>query len=199
MKTFCGVAFNDADYKLTRYSRSSGRNVQVWTCPFYVKWSHMISRCYGAKTLERCPTYKGCTVAPEWLVFSSFKAWMELQDWQNKSIDKDILVPGNKVYGPDTCAFVSARVNTFLTESNSSQGEFPVGATFHKASGKFRAQGWSVKTGARKHLGLFPTAKEAHEAWLSAKLEQAKVLASQQSDIRVAKALIARFENYGKF
>lgn len=136
----------------------------------------------------------GCFVADEWLYFSRFKAWMETQDWQGKQLDKDILVQGNKVYSADFCVFVDKKVNTFITEKKSNKGEFPAGVDFHK--GKYRSQGRSVQTGKQEHLGCYDTPEEAHQVWLNFKLQQAVILADQQTDERVAKALIDRYENY---
>lgn len=43
-----------------------------------------------------------------------------------------------------------------------------LGAAFHKASGKFRAR-IGLPDGKQKHIGLFATAQEAHEAYVAAK------------------------------
>ena len=65
--------------------------------------------------LERRPAYKDVVVRQEWLTFSNFKRWMEKQDWEGKQLDKDIIVLGNKVYSPETCAFVLGVTNGFIT------------------------------------------------------------------------------------
>jgi hypothetical protein len=55
----------------------------------------------------------------------------------------------------------------------------------------------TIKVGSgTKHLGYFSTPEEAHQAWLKAKIELAKELAAEQTDPRIAKALINRYENY---
>ena len=87
----------------------------------------MLARCYSAKFQEHCPTYTGCTVAEDWLKFSNFKDWMEKQQWEGKQLDKDILFEGNKVYGPDTCVFVSPMVNTFTIDSGAARGKWLIG------------------------------------------------------------------------
>lgn len=119
------------------------------------------------------------------------------QDWEGKELDKDILFPGNKIYGPDTCVFVDARVNTFMGEKKSTTEGSLIGVTFDKNSGKYKAECQSVELG-RKHLGLFSDPEAAHQAWLAYKLKQAYIIAAQQTDERVAKALIYRYENYEK-
>lgn len=46
----------------------------------------------------------------------------------------------------------------------------------------------------REYLGVFPTAEEAGNKWLDRKREHAILLASMQSDVRIADALINRFK-----
>ena len=196
-----GVGINDADYVtqvMETISYIDGKQKQklVWVCPFYRKWSDMLGRCYSQKCQVKYPTYQGCYVTKEWLTFSTFRVWMAQQNWEGRELDKDILFPGNKVYSPDTCVFVDQKVNSFILENTASRGEWPIGVDFHKPCGKFQARCWSVTTGKREYLGLFKTPEEAHAAWLTFKLEQAYILAAEQSDERVAKALIDKYENF---
>ena len=199
-KLVCGVGINDADYvaeKRKRIIHENGKQKQklVWICPFYSRWRVMIQRCYSVKYQEKFPTYKGCFVCEEWLTFSKFRQWMQNQDWGGKQLDKDILVPGNKVYSPDTCVFIEKRVNAFLTESTASRGQHLIGASLDKTANKFEAT-CSIGMGKNKRLGRFNTEIEAHLAWLKCKQEVARQLAAEQTDPRVAKALIERYENY---
>lgn len=192
---------NDVDYAVQRketigYLDGKQKRKLVWMCPFYSKWTNMLRRCYSKQYQSRYPTYKDCTVITEWSLFSTFKAWMETQDWECKQLDKDILFPNNKIYSPETCVFVDARANSFIIESDATRGEWPIGVYFDKREGKFKAQCRSVITRKQEHLGYFTTPEEAHQAWLSFKLEQAYLLASEQSDKRIAKALIDKYKNY---
>lgn len=77
----------------------------------YQLWHGMMSRCYDEKKHRRQPTYKGCTVDPRWFNFQVFAAWWEDNYIEGYELDKDIKVDGNKVYGPDTCMFVSCQKN----------------------------------------------------------------------------------------
>lgn len=74
-------------------------------------WRAMLSRCYSPDYQERNPTYKGCTVVEEWHNFQNFAKWFDDSYIEGYHLDKDIKVEGNKVYGPDTCMFVSSYVN----------------------------------------------------------------------------------------
>lgn len=198
-KLVCGVGWNDADYQITEQQVTideyGGKKKITWMCPFYWKWKSMLQRCYSPKLQEIRPTYVGCCVCEEWLTFSNFKAWMEVQDWEGKQLDKDLLTPGNKVYSPETCVFVDKRVNLFLIECSATRGECIIGVCWHRGVNKFQAL-CGDGSGKQKHLGCFNTELEAHKAWLAFKLEQAKILAAEQTDPRVAKALIERYENY---
>lgn len=78
----------------------------------------MKQRCYSALFHQRRPSYIGCVVCDEWLVFENFYYWVVNQDWKGKHLDKDILIPNNKIYSPDTCVFVSPKLNRLLTQKN---------------------------------------------------------------------------------
>lgn len=53
-----------------------------------------------------------------------------------------------------------------------------------------------AKAGKNTNIGRFDTQEEAQDAWIAYKLEQARTIAAKQTDKRVAKALIDRYENY---
>lgn len=187
-KLVYGVGLNDADYKIS--SKATGKKV---LCPFYLRWRNMLARCYSGKYQERQPTYIGCTVCEEWLTFSNFKKWMEAQDWQGKALDKDVLFEGNKIYSPETCAFVDVNLNSFLIDRAASRGDWPVGVCFYKRDGNFMAQCSEPFTNKRGRIGLFDCPEKAHEAWRKRKHELALLLADLQTDERVAAALRDRF------
>ena len=200
-KSVFGVGINNADYivqKKETIGCVDGKQKQksVWICPFYRTWKSMLKRCYSTKYQEGFPTYKGCSVSEEWLTFTSFKNWMETQDWQDKQLDKDLLFEGNKVYSSDTCVFVSGIVNNFTLDSGAARGEWLIGVNWDKREGKFRSSCRNPFTKKREHLGYFTSEQEAHQAWLKRKLYLAKELAAIQTDPRVAEALIDRYSNY---
>ena len=196
-KLVFGVGINDADYVTHKWETVELNGVRkqklVWTCPYYRVWHSMLQRCYSAKFQERNPTYKGCSVSEEWLRFSNFRAWMEAQDFEDKQIDKDLLFEGNKVYSAETCVFVTKAVNMFTTDSGASRGEWLIGVYWNKGVGKFKSQCSNPFTKKGEHLGYFTCEKEAHQSWIKRKLELAHLLAAEQTDTSVAKALIERY------
>ena len=132
-KLVSGVGINDVDYEVQKPQVFLGRLYKK--CPFYDKWQAMLWRCYSKKSLYKHPSYKDCLVCSEWLKLSNFKSWMETQDWEGRHLDKDLLVPGNKLYSPDTCCFISIRLNSFITEPNVGNNGLPAGVTFDKLRG----------------------------------------------------------------
>lgn len=77
----------------------------------YQVWHDMLRRCYSSEYQEKQPTYIGCSVCPEWLNFQTFGKWFDDNYIPGYHLDKDIKVPGNKVYSPETCLFVSREEN----------------------------------------------------------------------------------------
>jgi hypothetical protein len=184
-----GVGINDATYPVGIFEKVDGRRKQLWICPIYRAWKDMLKRCYSAKEHVEHPTYAKCSVAPDWLSLSAFRVWMLSQPWEGADLDKDLLSPGNKVYSSDTCIFVPRQLNVFLTDRGAARGEWPTGASRHKASGKFAAQCRNPFIGKNEHLGLFECPDAAHETWLARKHEHACSYADQQTVPRIAAAL----------
>ena len=180
-----GVGINDAEYK-TSYRDNKGK---TYKCPYYERWKSMVERGYSEKYKETRTTYKDVTICEEWHTFSNFRSWMEKQDWEGKQLDKDIILPNNKVYSPQTCVFVSSQVNTLLSDNGKSRGKYKQGVSFRKATGKFQAQ---CKNGAgkQKKLGYFPTEDLAYEAYVHYKYNLILKVAAEQEDIRVKNGLL---------
>ena len=118
---------------------------------------------------------------------------MEQQDWRDKSLDKDIIVPGNKLYSPDTCAFVLPATNLFVTARDACRGDYASGVGLFKRTGEYRAQCRNPFSEKKEHLGHFSTPEEAHEAWRKRKHELAQLVAARESDPRVVEALKKRY------
>lgn len=163
----------------------------------YRIWANMLKRCYYESYHNKKPTYESCTTCEDWKTLSKFSLWVETQDWKGKDLDKDLLVPGNKQYSPEFCCFIDKRINSFITDRVNSRGNYPLGVSFHKASGKFVAQ---IHTGVgyQKHLGLFESPEYAHQAWLNTKLELAVELAKDLPH-HIGKALISRYQKNKEF
>lgn len=176
-----GIGINDAKY-LIEYFRDSVR----YRCPYYATWNRMIARCYSKLYLTKNPTYLGCSVHPDWLVFSIFKEWMMAQDWQNNALDKDLLIPGNKVYSKDTCIFVPTEINAILRKQN--KGKHLLGVSWVKEKNKFKAE-CSIND-ATTFLGYFHSELDAHNCYINFKKELLLNIAATQTNLKIRECLI---------
>lgn len=192
-KKLYGIGINDAKYKTKLL-----HNGKEYRCPYYMRWSSMLRRCYSKVYHKRAALHKECYVCEEWLVFSVFRSWMELQDWQGKELDKDIIVPNNKVYSPETCAFVSTELNNLLTDRRRFRGNLPQGVS--QKSPKCYVASVSIN-GKSEILGRFKTVEQAFEAYREAKSEIVKNAAAKVSCPKVREGLLihSKLIKEGKF
>jgi hypothetical protein len=186
------IGMNDANYMVCPIV--NGKKVR---CQFYTVWSNMIERCYDNKFQEKNQTYINCSVVEEWLTFSVFKSWMIKQDWQGKQLDKDILIPGNKEYGPDSCIFVSHAINSLAIGCATNRGLYPQGVSFNKQGRKYRAQCHANER--NNHLGYFKSINEAEIAYLSFKADLIKEIASEPEALGSPKLQAALLIHAGLF
>ena len=182
-----GVGINDSTYQTT-----IDINGVKYSCPYFVRWVGMLTRCYSKSWLKKHPTYIGCTVTPEWHTFSVFKSWMLTQDWQGKQLDKDLLSLENKRYSPETCIFVSRQVNSLFNERDNAQGEMPLG--IYKRKDRYEV-GVSYGEGKRSWVGVFNTIPEAIDAYVAAKLKAVAIVINNEPK-RSTKEAIKKYAQY---
>ncbi len=197
-KLVYGVGINDLPYRTQVWewvTKDGGKRIRKldFLCTYYSSWKDMLKRCYSEKFLESHQTYIGTSVCNEWVYASAFKKWMEQQDWQDKSLDKDIIAPGSKLYSPETCAFVLPATNNFVIASDAIRGEYPIGVSLYKRTGRYIAYCENPFTRKQEHLGYFSTPEEAHEAWRKRKHELAQIVAATEADPRIVEALKKRY------
>lgn len=165
MKLVYGKGVNDLPYKTQKYENSK----RIWVCPFYDRWTGVLERCYSEAFKIKCPTYQDSLISDRWLKASEFKAWMEDKEWEGKVLDKDILIPGNKIYSSETCTFVPKEINiAFSTNIKNRDRGLPTGIMFLKSEEKYLAQitryGKVEKLGRSKDFReLLPIYKKARE------------------------------------
>ena len=169
---------------------------------YYTVWRNVLGRCYNTKEQAKAPTYIGCTVDSRWHYLSNFKQWYDEQgDVTGKAIDKDIISPGNKVYGPDTCFFVSPQLNTFFIKQDRHRGKYPIGVRHEKRvlTKPFKCQ-IRDGTGEKKYVGYYSTPEEAYQAFIQAKK---KVLLEKfilpETDQRLKQALYNVYNNMEEY
>jgi hypothetical protein len=152
------LVYDVGDIGAGRY-RSRIGNVHT---PSYVKWIEMLRRCYSERQLRKDPNYFDCYVCDEWLNYQNFAPWYDKnypRDGENYHLDKDIKISGNKVYGPDTCLFVTPSENAIHAHAITCKLVSPDGdivevynmSNFCRVNGLCQPSISKVRTGKRKH------------------------------------------------
>lgn len=203
-KLVYGWGVNDVGYPVQikeNLPKVNGKQKQklIWRCPYYKTWMNMLTRVHSTSYKSRNKSYLDCTICEEWKYFSNFIKWVDYQpnrDWQNCDLDKDLLSRSARHYSPENCCFIPKVLNRFLTTlSVDNRGELLLGVTSYKynKTKKYRALCSNPFTGKNTWLGSYEYELEAHKAWQDKKHEYACLLAEQQQDPRVAKALRERY------
>lgn len=135
----------------------------------YQSWSNMLKRCYCKEVQEKYPTYIGCTVAKKWHNFQNFAEWYyNHPNYKNKGyqVDKDILVPNNKVYSQQTCTLVPAQLNNIVGSDKDERGGYGIRK---RSSGKYEVR--VNRFGVVHQVGTFATQDTAYWAHLKARTD----------------------------
>jgi hypothetical protein len=176
------------------------RNMVNYTKPTkeqrYNLKNNMKTRCYNTNYHKVRPDYKDCTICDEWLDDKkSFYEWVdhnfyEIEGEPTVELDKDILVPGNKVYSPDTCIFVPKRINDlFVHIHGKKKNGLPTGVSYSEKTGKYQATVRESckddEDGKKKtaRLGFFDTAEEAYEVYKAHKMAEIIYIADSYKDV----------------
>lgn len=167
----------------------------------YSLWASILQRCYGDNTSARKGVYLGCSVSENFKSYSYFSSWCNNQiGYTSKDsngsvwhLDKDLLLKGNKIYSEDNCVFIPQQINALITKRESLRGEYPIGTSLNKRSGKFQA---NCKDGAGKliYLGLHDTPEQAFQVYKTFKEALIKEVAEkwkEDIDPRAYQALLS--------
>lgn len=187
-----GIGFNDNSIKARANNSRMTSEYRVWT--------DMLRRC-TSEILAKRPTYLGCEVSENFKTFTFFHKWCNEQigfnskddDGRNWHLDKDLLLPNNKVYSEDTCVFIPNKLNGILISGKSQRGDLPRGVCWYAQSSCYRAQANDINS-KKKHIGYYKTSNEAFMAYKAYKENVVKQVAEQyksQIDHRAYEALMS--------
>lgn len=164
----------------------------------------LMIRSKNDKYKEYRPTYKDVTVSENFTNFQFFAEWCNKQigfGQQGFVLDKDLLIPQNKIYSENSCVFVPDVINSFLTFVRQKDRGLPVGVTWCESEGKYKSY-CSQLNGKNKTLGRFNNPSDAYIAYCGFKEAMARKLAEtykDQVDSRVTESLLSfKVEKYIK-
>lgn len=184
-----GIGVNDANYP-------TQPGVEGEKCLYYVKWKDMLRRCYSETFLKKNPSYRGCTVCNEWIIFSNFKAWMEKQDWEGKELDKGLLILGNRVYSPEACSFVPSYLNCLFLSCRKARGEYMLGVSRYEGDRPTQPYLASIQLGNGVATRCkFYTEIDAHCWWAKKKAEVIRDRLKRYKEGRFSSAVVQALEN----
>jgi len=173
-KSVCGVGYlGVGEHKAT----VKGKRTKAYTA-----WSSMLSRVHPTKTIEHYRTYENCSVEKDWYNFQNFADWFYQQpNWDKKGfqLDKDLIIIGNKHYGPKTCSLLPSQINSLLIDSKNIRGDLPMGVS--KLGEKYQAH--VKQKNYLKHIGTYSTVEEARVCYIEAKKQQIKRTAEKYKDV----------------
>lgn len=137
----------------------------------YQAWVNMLARVYKPPVERIKREYENTSVCPEWHNYQNFAEWycntmnnLKPADF-TWDLDKDLLVPGNRIYSPNTCCIIPRAINALFTDAAFMRGDLPLGVTRHGKS--YRP--FLNKNGEQKGIGTYPTIADAQRAYWSEK------------------------------
>lgn len=192
-----GYGIYDCESPYKWREEKNGKKVVVH-CPYFVKWKSVVVKTNCHKYKTRNPSYFSATMSEEWKLFSNFKAWVDSQpnkDWKNCELDKDLLFLGNTHYSPETCVFLSTKLNGFLKHVKKNRGGCMIGVSYKKgcALKPYQADCSDPFLNKKVYIGNFKTEIEAHLAWKSYKNDLANRFSSMETDARIVNSLRVRY------
>lgn len=169
-KLVAGVGLNDYNGNINL----NGKEMKS-----YQTWRNMLSRCYCENTRNRYKTYEDCEVCEEWKLFSNFKKWFDEHYIEGYDLDKDLLIPNNRIYSKDSCVFVPHKLNTLFRELGRTKECVLDGVSLIK-SRKSKTYRAAIRIGGKiVNLGVFKSEIEAHKVYLEAKYKEASNVANE--------------------
>lgn len=126
-------------------------------------WYNMVNR-----------PYPNVEVCESWKVYENFAPWFYENFVDGFDLDKDLKVPGSKVYSPHTCMFIPSTLNRKLVSIWRTKG-----ITWHERSQKYRVQVFDVKRHKRHRVFSSTNIDACHSVYLEYKCQYFDYLAKQ--------------------
>ena len=144
----------------------------------YRLWLGMLWRCYGKRRKES-ESYSDVFVCDEWHNYSEFEKWCDTHYWEcgieRMTLDKDILIKGNREYSKDSCLIVPQFINSLFAGVDFDNKN--CGTTLRKNRNTYRASCKNIYAGSSL-IGYYKTKEEAHLGYIKGKRDIIKMVAN---------------------
>lgn len=149
----------------------------------YHTWRGMLARCY--EYADTAKTYYGkVEVCKDWWCFENYEKWYNDNFIDGYEIDKDFTELGCKLYSPETCCFIPAKINAIMgkkTYNTVRKHEgLSVGVSYHVRDEKYTAQCFDGEK--LQHFGYHSTPESAFKAYKTFKENLIKRVAQEYYD-----------------
>lgn len=178
---YVGTGVYQSEYKI------DGKRVKD---PAYEVWRKMHLRAGNYAGTH--PAYADVSVSKDWWCFQDFAKWyhdnMYNVDDEVMCVDKDILIPGNRIYSPSNCLIVPNRINEIFKtgDKKSNAVDLPTGVTIRNDGSKVRYRArCNVRVGPGEYKSIsktFDTVKEAYDFYKASKLDYISSVADEYRD-----------------
>jgi hypothetical protein len=164
MGLVCGVGINDL---------AKGA-IGAQKPEYYKLWTRILNRCYNPIVHAKQPSYERCSISDSWVNLSDFKKFHDDKFIPTWELDKDLIKPGNTIYGPEHCVFIPKWLNRFARGC-----DLKTGTSYNKQHKLFGTYCHDPVENKKVFLGYYKTVEDAHRQWLRYKLN----LALQYKDL----------------
>ena len=90
-------------------------------------WRRILYKCFDDEVKDHLI----CKIDNNWLNFQVFAKWYNTNNIPSWCIDKDLKIPGNKKYSPDTCLVIPTELNSSIKDGYKSKSKLPFGINFN--------------------------------------------------------------------
>lgn len=130
----------------------------------YESWYSMFKRCYSDQLHEAYPTYLQCEVSPIWYNFQNFAKFFLENYKSNWELDKDLILKGNLIYGPQTCVYLPRSINGYIKTNKVRRGNYAIGVSLSYLGDSFEARCRDFE-GKQINLGKYSSEADAFYAY----------------------------------
>jgi hypothetical protein len=165
----------------------------------YIYWKQILLECFSQKYILAHPLFEGKTVCEEWLDYSNFKKWYDLNYYE---IPSQRMVLTNNLFNgknfcPETSCFLPNEINSVfqIVCQKTSDVDLPIGITQRQ----YQAYGIEIPVYTvaiqGKYIGIYSDLNESLSVWQAAKQKQLDELIEKYKE-KLPSKILNILENY---